>query len=430
MSSKITPNHIRRRLLSFTACFAACFATLAFTPGVSSYPTNEFQMASSIPEEVDAAPVIEYALDKVTKSQNIQSLLGLNSGVENRTCIDCMTAAPSNRYMTCTDKNNYLEKQLSETAAGSSLLGAMIKQAPRSNSIIKTACIEMGMTQKFGQNSRNFKSCDSNGRLSTAYRPCISENYFRVIQNSFDLVSSCMMNQISPGDSTAEQKKDVRAAYAMINIESGFHMNAMSGTGAGGIGQFTGSAIADVNKNEINSVRFNLEDSRDPRCVQMSHEMLDSMTPMRAEAQNSCDRISLQRGNPMKNMIYTYAYLKGVKKSMNRLVFDNKSYSGKFAKLSVEELNKIKRALMVWAHNSGTSGAWTPAKSLLNTVYRNKPVTSADEFINQMQSYMSKFPASANSSSSRRAETSRYFPEITKTLTQIENNVGGGTCVN
>lgn len=434
MSSTFS-HYSRYALLSFVALALCLGATpkASYEHETSLASTDEAAAspAAASEDSQEVVPSIEYALDKVTQSQGWQSLLGMGNNVNNRSCTDCLTPARSERYMTCSSKNDYLEKELKTLSQGSSLLGAMVRHSPRdSKAIIKPACVEMGMTQKFGQNSRNFKACDAGGKLSTSYRPCISDNYFRIIQNSFDLVSSCMMSQISPGDEVEEQKKDVRAAYAMINIESGFHVNAMSGTGAGGIGQFTGSAITDVNQNEINDVRFKLEDNKNPLCVKMSHEMLDSMTPMRADARNSCDRISISRGNPMKNMLYTFAYLKGVKRTMNRLVFDNKSYNKKFSNLSATDLNKIKRAVMVWAHNSGNSGVWTPLKTLLNSAYRNKPVTNPEQFINELQQYMAKFPASANKSASRRKETSRYFPEITKTLTQIENNVGGGSCVN
>ena len=114
---------------------------------------------------------------------------------------------------------------------------------------------------------------------------------------------------------------------------------------------------------------------------------------------------------------------------MNRVVLNDKRYKNKF-KMSDYEKQKIQRALMVWSHNTGPAGTWTPAMTLLNTVYRNKPVTSADAFISELQQYMKKFPARANKSSARRTETSKYFPGITNLLNQIETNVGGGSCVN
>lgn len=423
--------------------FALGFTALLLTAGTAAQSPS-FSMAELASEELkapfkmelkegqkdgDGTPVIEYALDRVAKAQNVQSLINSGNNTANKNCENCTDAVAKARFMTCSDKNNYLEKELQKTANTESILGDMVRERVSAQPVIKPACIEMGMNMRFGEKSTTFRTCDAKGGLSRAVRPCISENYFRLINNSFDLVSSCMMPHIAAGESTQDQKLDVRAIYALINIESGFHVNAMSGTGAGGIGQFTSAAITDVNINEMKSVRIGLEGSKDPRCVRMSMEMLDSLTPMRAEKSRSCDRISLAQGNPMKNMIYTYAYLKGVKKSMNRVIFDNASYAKKF-QLSAADLNKIKRALMVWSHNAGPAGTWTPAKALLNSVYRNKAVTNADEFINQMQSYMQKFPASANNNAGRKKETSGYFPTITKTLNDIETSVGGGSCVN
>ena len=113
---------------------------------------------------------------------------------------------------------------------------------------------------------------------------------------------------------------------------------------------------------------------------------------------------------------------------MDSQIFQNRNYKTKF-KLSAYDLAKIKRALMVWSHNTGPAGTWTPAKALLNSIYRNKPVTNADQFIDQLQQFMQKVPARANSSTARRNETSKYFPAITSTLNAIESNVGGGQCV-
>jgi hypothetical protein len=287
----------------------------------------------------------------------------------------------------------------------------------------------MSMEAKFGISSKNFRQCSASNDMSRAFRPCISENYFKMVSNSFNVVSSCLQEYMSPGASEATQSLDVRAAYAMINIESGFHVNAMSGTGAGGAGQLTGPAITDVNETEMSKVRKALEESGDPTCSALSHEFLDSKQPMRAEKGASCDRISVKKGNPVLNMIYTYAYLKWSKNAMNRVVLNDKRYKNKF-KMSDYEKSKIQRALMVWSHNTGPAGTWTPAMTLLNSVYRNKPVTNAETFINELQQYMKKFPARANKSTARRTETSKYFPSITSLLNKIETNVGGGSCVN
>ncbi len=381
-------------------------------------------------ESSETAPIIEHALDKIEQANsNFKSFFSWWDSTSTRNCNDCEEQLRNLRYMQCNRQNDYLESELQSAPLNSGLLGDLMRAPIRSNSIIKPICIQMGMNSKFGVSSKNFRQCTDNGSLRQAFRPCISENYFKLVNNSFDIVSSCMKQFISPGATEETQNLDVRAVYALINVESGFHINAMSGTGAGGIGQFTSSAIQDVNDNELHDVRITLEGSKNPLCSRLSLDLLDSMQPIRPGKAQSCDRISLKNGNPVKNMLYTYAYLKGIKKDMDKVIFNNKNYRSKF-RMSEYDLNKIKRALMLWSHNTGPAGTWTPAKALLNTFYRGKTVTNADQFIQQMQQYMQKFPSNANKSSARRKETSHYFPSITKTLNDIENSVGGGSCVN
>ncbi|HEX7672965.1 MAG TPA: transglycosylase SLT domain-containing protein [Bdellovibrio sp.] len=380
------------------------------------------------------APVIEHALDTVQQSNNsLQSLFGAwFSSPSTISCADCEKQIARMRYPQCSasDKNGYLEKQLDESASQPTLLGALIRRPLRPDSIIKPICMKMSM--EIGQNlpRSNFKSCNKDGYGSSVGAACVSEDYFKLVNNSFDLVSKCMKDFIADGENDDMKKLDVRAVYALINIESGFHINAVSGTGAGGIGQFTSAAIADVNMNELPAVKKSLATNPHRICGRMSDEFLKSAQPIRNSSSKSCDRISLKNGNPVKNMIYTFAYLKGAKADMDRGVFNNKQYAKKFSKLSAYDIAKIRRAMMVWSHNTGSAGTLTPAKALLNIVYRNKPVTNADTFINQLQQYMQKFPARANAKSARRKETSGYFPAITDRLHKIETYAGGGSCVN
>lgn len=378
-------------------------------------------------DDSSVPPVIRYSLDQIEKSKLINPFMSTWNAALEVSCKTCTVSTESLRYKTCNEQNSYLEKSLIESRDKDSLLAEMLKAPIITKSIIKPACLRASMEARFGESSKVFRQCSIDGKMSRAFRPCISENYFKLINNSFELVSSCMMKQISQGSSADSQRLDVRAIYALINVESGFHVNAMSGTGAGGIGQFTGPAIKDVNKNELDAVRHELESN--PQCARLSHEMLNQLEPIRPGSTLSCDRISLENGNPIKNMIYTYAYLKGVRRSFDKVIFNNANYNKKF-QLSSSELDKIKRALMVWSHNTGPAGTWTPVKVLLNTIYRNKTVTSADQFISELQQYMHKFPASANTSEARRKETSHYFPAITETLNKIETNIGGGSCVN
>ncbi len=409
----------------------------AFILGMSyGVAPSSFDLASEA-EPMDSteqvAPVIEHALDQVNKAKNVQSLFGWFDNNSNKNCEDCTKQISNMRYAQCssTDKNGYLERELENTSSANSLLGRLIRRSVRPDSIIKPICMQMSM--ELGRSAlprSSYKTCSKNNGYGSGVGPaCVSENYFKLINNSFDLVSTCMKDFIASGESDDMKKLDVRAVYALVNVESGFHMNAVSGTGAGGIGQFTSAAIKDVNMNELSDVRHSLESNDNAICGRMSMEFLDSMQPIRDAASKSCERISLKNGNPVKNMLYTFAYMRGVKKDMDRAIFKDKNFSKKF-KLSEYDLAKVKRAMMVWSHNTGSAGTLTPTKALLRTLYRNKPVTNADQFINQLQQYMQKFPASANAGRARRNETSQYFPKITTLLNTIETNAGGGSCVN
>lgn len=418
-------------------CFHLCMTvSWDFAPSLKSYELSSKDAAElSVPfklgeQKEETAPVIEHALDVTERANTIQKMLGRPGNSTNPNCANCSEPETDLRFMQCNSQNDYLEKDLNDELNSShSPLGAILRMPLQTPSIIKPTCLRTSMESRFSANSRLFRECSANGQQKTAFRPCISKNYFTLINNSFNVVSSCMKEFIAPGQSEDTQKLDVRAVFALINVESGFHLNATSTTGAGGIGQFTNPAIQDVNINELSDIRISLEGNPNKMCGEMSLNFLDSLEPIRSGLKNSCDRTSVSNGNPVKNMIYTFAYLSGIKRDMERMIFSDKNYKGKF-NLSEYDLNKVKRALMIWSHNAGPAGTWTPVKSLLNTVYRGKKVTNPETFINEVQQYMQKFPASANKSASRRKETSKYFPAITSTLKMIEDNVGGGSCVN
>lgn len=384
------------------------------------------------------APLIEHALDRVNESNSsLNSLFGSwfsNSSTIN--CADCKKAISGLRYEQCdaTKKDGYLEKQIDQVSSKNTVLSAIIRKPINPYSIIKPTCLHMAM-EGAQLSSARYKVCAPS---SNRYNPkdrgvgqaCIGEEYFKLVNNSFDLVSNCMKDYIAPGEVDEMKKLDVRAVFAMINVESSFHVNAVSETGAGGIGQFTSDAIKDVNANELSKVRNSLESNPNRMCGRMSIEFLDKMAPIKPEASNSCERISIKDGNPVTNMIYTFAYMKKAKENMERSIFKNKEFAKKFSKLSAFDLAKVKRAMMIWSHNTGPAGTLTPTKALLKIVYRNKPVTDADSFINQLQQYMQKFPAEANRKVSRRNETSGYFPKIVERINKLEKDAGGGTCVN
>jgi hypothetical protein len=378
-------------------------------------------------------PIVDYAISKAEQINNFQALMGGSQSTNAVNCAECGDRSANLRYNRCTDKNDYLTATINRLSAKPGLLSTMARKPLEESTLIKPVCTLLGMEARFNSNSNSFRQCSSKGNISRVTRPCINESYFKLAHNSFDLVSSCMKGMLSPGASEAEQKEDVRMTYAMINKESGFHLNAASSgnssrIGAGGIGQLTDSAIKDVNDKQLSKMRALLSDSDDRQCRQLSSEFLKGNTPMKAESRNACGRVAIEDGNPIKNILYTYGFLKVNKDYLNTLIF--KKHRSKFSSLSAKDLNKIQRAMTVWAHNTGIGGATTPLNALLNGVYRNKPVTNANQFINEMGQFLRIAPNRSNNSKGRIAETTRYFPDITKILKDIESNVGGGSCLN
>lgn len=388
-----------------------------------------YRPGAKAPPKSSGLGPIEFALDKINKTNKNSNNLG-KVPTTTAECRDCDNIVKGMQFNTCNNKNDYLEQQIDQIKNGNSFTAAMINAPLRNDTVLKHSCVQMGMSYKFNANNNSFRQCAGNGYSSKVIRPCLSEDYFKMVSNSFDAVSKCMTSYLSPKESTSSHKQDILAVYAMINVESGFHVNAVSGTGAGGIGQFTGTAITSVNQNHLSKVRKTLKGTGNPVCNRLADEVLGETPSMAASSGLSCERISIHNGNPALNMVYTYASLKGTKDTMDNVLFEHERYSNKFSSLSHDEVEKIKRAVMIWAHNTGPSGAWTPAKALLNSYYKTRKVGSADEFINKLEQYMRSHPASSNSKAARRKETSNYYPKISAALKSIEKNIGGGSCLN
>lgn len=400
-------------------------------------------LASSAPSFNQILPSLLAAINQVDRAQKLPAVI--SRGPDPAPCRECNqiavtatapTAAPAVvdapklsdiRYMSCSSSNNYLENTLARAKNGSGLIADLLRTGPRSDTILKPACLRIGMDAKFGPNIRTFGRCDGSGGAvgpSRTVRPCLSENYFTLMNNSFDLVSRCLGGYLS---SEGDPKEQVRSIFSMINIESGMHLNAMSPTGAAGIGQMVSGAIADVNKREMDRIRSHLN-AKGGQCAKLSQAVLAGQPPMRSEVSRNCERIDLASGNPLKNMIYTYGYVSIVSRDLKREVFDDRRFATKFA-LSGAEAARLRTSIAIWGHNVGSGGIRTSLTALLNSRYRGRQVTNVDQFLNELSQALRDYPHQANSSAARRSETSRYYPAIRDTLKKIETNVGGGSCV-
>jgi len=346
------------------------------------------------------------------------------------TCPNCSAAKAVSdiRYEQCReDKNDYLESIVEKTSSHRSILGQLVRLPLQKNTIIKPSCIQISLesTKLFN----NFRSCNGSGYSSKRIRPCVSEGYLKLVSNSFDLVSKCMKDYVSPGSSPESQKHDIMAAYAMLNHESSMHVNAVSSTSAGGVGQFTEPAIVEVNR-AMSSLQNYLDSHKNNQCGDLSKEFLEN--PMSPSLRNACDRISIEKGNPVKNMIYSFAALRNARQYLNNNVFEDDVYSKYFA-LSTQDMAELKRSLMTWSHNTGMAGLTGPMYSLLKNQYsKSKKVSDVKVFLAQLKTYSKTHPFRTrgyNPSPSRLNEMANYFSNIQNDMSVIKGNVGG-SCLN
>lgn len=398
------------------------FSMMEMMPAVTA-AFEQIERAQKVNELMTQGPTPPRAATPTPSSQTER--LKTSGGI----CTDCNGPRVADvRYGQCNSRNDYFEDRLAGMRQRGGLLGDLLTGGPKADSILKPTCLRAGLDSRYGANSQVFAACapGENQARQSQVRPCVSENYFTLLNNSFDLVARCMGPMIS--GNPADQREDIRLMFGMLNIESGLHMNVVSSTGAAGIGQFTSDAIDDVNDNDFPQLRSKLE-AMGGSCARMSRDILSGNPPMRATSSRSCDRVALERGNPLLNLVYMFAYVARAKKDFSRDFFDDRRFAKFFAGLPPHEKNRLRTILTMWSHNTGPAGLRTPLMALLNTKYRGSQVTDVNQFVKDLAQSMRQYPHPANDSESRRSETSNYWPVAASALSKLERDAGGGSCV-
>lgn len=202
------------------------------------------------------------------------------------------------------------------------------------------------------------------------------KNYVDVTANSFNAVADCLGDYVS---GSAETKREAAlAVFSLTTLESGLHANAMSPTGAGGIGQFTNVAIADVNS-RLKNIRAQQAKSSNPVCNQVLMKVLNE--PMTASSAKTCDRLALSKNNPLKNMIYTFAYQGSQRKYLEETALKSRIFSGVLsADLPASERVTLASMVTIWSHNTGPGGMKVPLTAMMTEYLqaRKSVKTAAD----------------------------------------------------
>lgn len=416
-----------RTWLRFTlaSTFVLASAGVAYRNLLKKSPLRADFASNGETEKRQDLPLIRAILEQVERSKDIPKALGKGPQPAPATdiCKECQTPKVQDiRFGQCGASNNYLENDLKRLAQGSGLMSTLLKGGPRRDTVLKATCLKVALSK-----DSTFSYCGSDGQgpIRRVLRPCLSENYFSLVHNSLEMAYRCL-SDFTGARNQMEAAQDARVLFGMGYVESGFHINATNGSGAAGIGQLTSPAIRGMNTYQIPAIRSHLK-NKGEQCARIADELLNRQPPMNPGYAQRCERFSLARGNPLLNIIYIYAMMAEAKKSLDQDVFRG-SHPKAFRQTPPLELAKIKSALMAWSHNTGVPGLKTPLLALLNSTYRDKPVTNASQFLKELKEAMRRFPHSANAG--RIGETSKYWPSIASALEQIETNAGGGSCVN
>lgn len=380
------------------------------------------------PEREAAAPPLESVPRPMPRPDRITEQAPAPEG----TCDNCAehVRMSSLRYMECGSRNNYLETELAGIKSGNTILGTLMRRGPRENAAIKASCVKAGLETVFGANSSTFVNCapGKNTPATGKRRACVSENYFTLTHNTIDLVSRCMAPYLSPNK--ADQRTDLRLLLGLMAQESGLHFNAGNGSGASGMGQLTQDAIDAVNRLEMTNIRTHLA-QQGGDCAKLATDLMQGRPPMRGGLTYRCDRMSLSRGNPALNLIYTMGNLKLSKRQLERSIFDDNRYKDVFAGLSTSERNRLETAIVVWSHNTGVGGMQTPLTALLNSSYRGKKrITDVNAFLAELKQAHRDYPHSVYRGKAHAIrEKSGYYSAVSQRLSDIEKHAGGGSCV-
>ena len=227
------------------------------------------------------------------------------------------------------EKSMYLDKQLQ------SLPFEYLKNyESRWTKTIPMACIQ------FAQKNFNGSFAYCKNELAKpqlgAPRPCLSENYTRLVYNAYHDIMNCF-------------NLDPKSSFLQIMIESGFHINAINKTGFdAGIGQFTKNGILRVmDRNILDKTSQLLLESSNPSCERISGVVRDMQNDA-FKLEKRCSMIALPQ-NPYRALMFHYLHGLRDQMDLKRLLLDRPEINAVVNDTIIEQL-------VYMAYNRGIQG--------------------------------------------------------------------------
>jgi hypothetical protein len=323
----------------------------------------------------------------------------------------------------CTKKNDYLEKDIERLRNTPESIIQKLFQSAEPEKYIKDECFASSLKNIGGI---PYKTCDGN-KVRSAPRPCASNTLKITTRKAFDLTMDCLGTYYTNGQTSVQSAAS--NFFFLIAHESGHNPNAVSVTGAGGTTQMTDpinrdtgkpdGAITYINRVERKLMLDHLAKTKDPRCEPVK-QALDQGMP---SGWNTCDRISMDRGNPLLNLIYGFGYQKFLRANIQAYVTENPMSRKVFGKMAPEIKDYIESQLGMWSHNVGPGGMKRAVQSYLST-RDSRPILTiqeADKMFIEIKRFIRATDRDVN-------EPIRFLKAIADKKKQIESSVGVGTC--
>jgi len=354
------------------------------------------------------------SMDQLTKPKAACSVSVGSTSTDNQ------SRSVASRYETCTpEKNDYFETQLKTNQTSFSSPGR-----PISNQ-----CIQIAMNGLSGENPKTakggmkaFNQCNGGLPNRTKMRACISENYVNYVSKNVAAVNSCFLKDTDPN--FQEKSEDI---ISLMAHESGIHPNVQNASGGPdmGPGQLIPTAIEDLNK-RANWSRLQTQVQNCDPLIKKS-----VATQMPARTVDTCKWFDLSGDGFLKNLVYTYAYVKASASSLRNLIFSK--ISGREYVLDDKSLDQelFLSKLAIWTHNTGAGGMSAPIRPLIDRwVSQGKKIAkeNLNEFLQELSQEMKNNPHSANSSEERKRVTSGYYASVQNKKNQLTAN-GTRRCI-
>jgi hypothetical protein len=323
--------------------------------------------------EVEAEASVIPALIEDTVSA-LQSLGQSSASVR---CTDCDAEVAMN-YARCDAQTSNVDQDLRRLLQSRQWLSRALK----SSEDITGQKLRVSCVNKIQANSSLGKSyasgCSSGEQalsrnLLSSQKTCASQLYSEFTTQSFNLIHQCTSPHLGFGNS--EQNRLIKDMAALITQESHFHHNAVNaGSLAAGLGQLFPAAIIDVNTQPGGRVDIlnRMKQSERAECQDLADYLLTH--PLSGSVGKTCQTVSLESGNPLTNLFYSFAYM-GINRSYTeRLITDSLA---NLKALSPDVKSKMELDLSLLSHNAGIGNVKSATLlALREFLSRNRVVNS------------------------------------------------------